>query len=110
VGKFVKGDVVVMPFPYSDLTSAKRRPALVVGELDGDDLVVCQITSKRRPADKYSIELTNRTMKTGHIDVDSWIKAGRIFTADSHLIVRKIGTVDDKTLAVVLSTIISIFS
>jgi len=34
--KFVKGDVVVVPFPFSDLTEAKRRPALVLAELDGD--------------------------------------------------------------------------
>jgi len=41
--KFVKGDVVVVPFPFSDLTEAKRRPALVLAELDGDDRILCQI-------------------------------------------------------------------
>jgi len=43
--KFVKGEVVVIPFPFSDLTQAKRRPALVVTRLEGDDLILCQITS-----------------------------------------------------------------
>jgi mRNA interferase MazF len=110
VGKFVKGDVVVMPFPYSDLSATKRRPALVVGELGGVDLIVCQITSKHRPADAYSIELTNNTMKHGHIDVDSWIKASRIFTADSRLMVRKAGAVNDETLSDVIAAIVSIFT
>jgi hypothetical protein len=32
-----------MPFPFSDLTSTKRRPALVIGELGGDDLVVAKL-------------------------------------------------------------------
>ncbi|WP_242716914.1 hypothetical protein [Microcoleus vaginatus] len=42
---FVKGDVVVVPFPFSDLTQAKRRPALILATLEGKDLILCQITS-----------------------------------------------------------------
>ena len=48
MGRFVKGDVVVVPFPFSDLTWVKRRPALVLAELEGDDLILCQITSQSR--------------------------------------------------------------
>ena len=39
MGKFVKGEVVVLPFPFSDLSSSKRRPALVVTQLRGDDVI-----------------------------------------------------------------------
>ncbi|MCX6680662.1 MAG: hypothetical protein NTX42_09920 [Methanothrix sp.] len=52
--KFVKGDVVVVPFPFSDLTEAKRRPALVLAELDGDDRILCQITSQQF-RDRYAV-------------------------------------------------------
>jgi mRNA interferase MazF len=54
--RFIKGDVVVVPFPFSDLTAAKRRPALIIAELSGDDLILCQITS-HKIMDPYSIEL-----------------------------------------------------
>lgn len=37
--KPVVGAVVVLPFPHSDLTAGKRRPALVVANLSGDDLI-----------------------------------------------------------------------
>ena len=40
MARFVKGDVVVVPFPFSDLSQAKRRPALVVAQLTGDDLIL----------------------------------------------------------------------
>jgi len=45
---------VVVPFPFSDLTSAKKRPALVIAELEGDDLILCQITSQQI-RDRYAI-------------------------------------------------------
>ncbi|MDR0551364.1 MAG: DUF4160 domain-containing protein [Spirochaetaceae bacterium] len=45
MGAFVKGDVVVFPFPYSDLSSAKRRPALIVCDLPGDDIIACLLYS-----------------------------------------------------------------
>ena len=56
---FVRGDVVVVPFPFSDLSRAKRRPALVVAESKADDLILCQITSQQ-VKDEYSISLDDR--------------------------------------------------
>jgi hypothetical protein len=47
MGRFVRGDVVVTPFPYSDLSDSKKRPALVAAALKGDDVILCQITSRR---------------------------------------------------------------
>jgi mRNA interferase MazF len=43
---FVKGDVVVAPFPFSDLSATKKRPALVVATLTGDDVILWQITGQ----------------------------------------------------------------
>ncbi len=56
MAKFVKGDIVVVPFPFSDLTLSKRRPALVIAPLEGDDIILCQITSQT-VKDKYSLSL-----------------------------------------------------
>ena len=36
MGKFVKGDIVVIPFPFTDLSDAKKRPAFVVADLPGE--------------------------------------------------------------------------
>ena len=55
---FVKGDIVVLPFPFSDLSNSKRSPALVLADLQGDDIILCQITSKNTK-DSYAIALDN---------------------------------------------------
>ena len=54
MAKFVKGDVVVVPFPFSDLTQAKRRPALVISKLEGDDIIFCT-NNVRRKNKRYDI-------------------------------------------------------
>jgi mRNA interferase MazF len=56
--RFVKGDIVVLPFPFSDLTQTKRRPALVINQLDGNDLILCAITSQIK-LDRYAVFIEN---------------------------------------------------
>lgn len=46
MARFVSGDVVVLPYPFTDLTSSKVRPALVLAALDRGDIILCQITSQ----------------------------------------------------------------
>ncbi|MEK6891668.1 MAG: type II toxin-antitoxin system PemK/MazF family toxin [Nanoarchaeota archaeon] len=102
--KLVKGDVVVMPFPFSDLSASKRRPALVIAPLEGEDLILCQITSKERH-DKYSIVLANSDFKHGSLNVDSNVRPNKLFTAGKSLIQYKIGSIKDKKLIEVIDSI-----
>ena len=95
MGKFVKGDVVVVPFPFSDLSNAKTRPALVITRLSGDDVILCQITTPYR-IDGYSISLLNTDFASGSINHDSYIRPNRLFTADSNIIIRKAGKISRK--------------
>lgn len=90
MGKFVKGDVVVVPFPFSDLSSSKRRPALVVTQLSSDDVILCQITTPARP-DGYSMPLSKTNFDSGGLDHDSHIRPNRLFTADSRIVAYSAG-------------------
>lgn len=79
LGQFVKGDVVVINFPFSDLSQTKRRPALVLASLKGDDLILCQITSQARE-DDYSIRLEATDFEAGSLNRSSRIRPNRLFT------------------------------
>lgn len=105
--KLVKGDVVVLPFPFSDLSTSKKRPALVVSPLEGEDLILCQITSQLKQ-DKYSIGLTNSDFKQGGLNITSNIKPNKLFTADKSIIQYKIGSIKDKKLKEVIDSICDI--
>ncbi len=103
----VKGDVVVVPFPFSDLTQAKRRPALVLAELEGDDLILCQITS-RNVSDSYAVGLIDSDFTQGGLRLESNIRPNRLFTADSAIVLYRIGSVARPKLAEVVDRVVSI--
>lgn len=73
MAKFVKGDVVVIPFPFSDLSQSKRRPALVLTVLQGNDLILCQITSKS-VKDNYAIPVDQNDFASGRLNQESNIR------------------------------------
>ena len=79
-----------MPFPFSALSHAKRRPALVVAELEGDDVILCQITSQKL-YDKYSIVLSDTDFESGGLRRKSHIRPNRLFIADTRLILYRAG-------------------
>ncbi len=107
--EFVKGDVVVLPFPFSDLSKSKKRPALVVASLQGDDIILCQITSEKR-IDDYSIVLSNSDFKTGTLNLTSMIRPNRIFTADKSIILYKIGSIKEPKIKETEKEITKIFT
>ena len=104
---FVRGEVVIVPFPFSDISQAKRRPALVLADLEGEDLILCQITSQARH-DRYSVPLTRGDFEVGELRVSSYIRPNRLFTADSHIIVYRVGNVYPQKLNEVIDRVITI--
>ena len=107
--RFVKGDVVVIPFPFSDLSKSKKRPALVVANLQGDDIILSQITSEPR-FDAYSIRLTYGDFKSGSLNRTSMIRPNRLFTADKSIILYKVGSIKESKIKEIEKEIVKIFT
>jgi mRNA interferase MazF len=107
--RFIKGDVVVIPFPFSDLSDTKKRPALVLADLPGDDILLCQITSQ--PHNEANVfPLMAAHFVSGALPVSSFIRPTRIFTADKHIIIRKAGTISHALINNVTEYIVSLLT
>ena len=107
MGRFIKGDVVVIPFPFSDLSDSKRRPALIVANPTGDDYILLQITSKS-VKDDYAVLLSDADFKDGSLKRDSNIRPNKIFTADKSIILYKAGSVKNSKFTAVVDSVVSI--
>jgi mRNA interferase MazF len=104
---FIKGDIVVLPFPFSDLSSSKRRPALVLADLEGEDIILCQITSKNA-RDNSVIPLENSDLLSGSLSTSSNIRPNRLFTADKKIIAYTLGQISQSKYSEVVEMIIEL--
>jgi mRNA interferase MazF len=109
MGKPVIGEVVVIPFPQTDLQVGKRRPALVVADLKGDDLILCQITTQSHH-DSYSVALTSGDFEQGRLHVNSFIRPNRLFTVEQSVIVYSAAKVKVSKLDEVRTKLRQLFS
>lgn len=108
MGKFIKGDVVVIPFPFSDMTRTKRRPALVAADIPGEDIILLQITSKTLK-DTYAVELNPSDFIEGNLHQTSSIRPNKIFTFDEKMVLYKAGRISDEKILEVADRIVKIF-
>jgi mRNA interferase MazF len=97
--KPVAGEIVVIPFPRTD--GGKRRPAFVLADLPGADLILCQITS-RGHFDGFAIPLDSSDCECSQLDQPCYIRPQRPFTLEHHLILHSVGKVTEAKLDEVL--------
>ena len=109
MGRFVKGDVVIIPFPFSDLSNSKKRPAFVLANLPGNDIIVCQITSKAH-SDSYALPLEAHDFATGGLPVASFIRPNKIFTADKNIILSTAGHLREAAIHAAVNAVSDIIS
>ena len=95
---FERGDLLLVPFPFSDLSAAKRRPVLALTGPDSyGDFIALPVTS--RPQAEHGLPLTTADLVQGTLPAPSWVRTDRIFTLNASLVVKTVGRVDDRVVA-----------
>jgi len=96
---YKKGDIVLVPFPFTDLSNSKVRPAVIVSEdnVNGDDIIVVFVSSRQNEHLRKHDILIKQSEKNG-LKTDSIIKTGKIATLEKRIILGEIGAMDARLL------------
>ncbi|GBE18705.1 pemK-like protein [archaeon BMS3Abin16] len=97
--QFEQGDIVIVPFPFSDLSSIKQRPVLVLSNNSYNkmsrDIITCAVTSNLKDSE-HSVLIGNKDLTEGGIPKKSRIKADKIFTLEQSIIKKKVARVNKR--------------
>ncbi len=107
--RLVMGDIVVARYPFSDLSSSKRRPAVVVAALECLDPIVCPITSSSK-SDGYSIAIGNDDLDKGSLKYESVVRSTSVFTLERSLIGYRIGHLREPKIKEIEKKLVEIFT
>jgi PemK-like, MazF-like toxin of type II toxin-antitoxin system len=101
------GDVILVPFPFSDLTQSKLRPAIVLADAGGGDWILCQVTSNPY-GDPRAIMIADVGFRQGGLPLTSFARPGKLFTANQGLVVRRVGTLKSEVLSQIIRGVVSL--
>jgi mRNA interferase MazF len=96
-----QGDIVLIPVPFTDLSSTKRRPVIVISNASyhktTTDMVVVAMTSNPAPA-PYSFSITTADLQRGALSRPGTVRVDKIYTLSQSLIARNFGQVNSAIL------------
>lgn len=98
---FEQGEILIVPFPFTDLSGIKQRPVLVISKTEdnkkSEDIITCGITSYLRDI-KHSILIDNEDLIAGKIPKRSRIKLDKLFTIEKSIVKKKIAKLNKESL------------
>jgi len=95
-----QGEIIIIPFPFSDLSGTKQRPVLILSKNEdnskSDDIIACGITSNLKDS-KYSVFISDENIIAGSISTKSKIKVDKLFTVEKGIIKKRLAEIDNST-------------
>jgi mRNA interferase MazF len=101
------GAIVLVPFPFSDLSNTKLRPAVVLADAGLGDWILCQVTSKSY-SDARATLLEDANFAAGSLRVRSYARPGKLFTANRELIVAQVGKLKSEAFAQIINSVVTL--
>ncbi len=101
------GAVVLVRFPFSDLSGTKLRPAVVLADAGRGDWTLCQVTSKPY-GDARAIQLEDASFAEGSLRIASYARPGKLFTANRDLIAGRLGRLKPEAFRKVVDSVVTL--
>lgn len=94
---YKKGDIVLINFPFTDLSKAKKRPVLIIkDENNFNDIVCFQITSQS--IQKSLLKIDQEYLSSGELKLVSFVKYDKCFTLNSEIVDKKLASLNNTFL------------
>lgn len=90
------GEIVTTPIPYTDLNGIKRRPVLIVAEVDAGNRIICAITAQGSSQNEY-IPIEAADMADGKLRHKIWARTNHLYTLNENILTRISALNADKT-------------
>jgi len=108
MGTLTVRSVVLVPFPFSDLSASKLRPAVVLADAGRGDFILCQVTSNPY-SDDDAVPLHGSDFEIGSLHHVSFARPGKLFTANASLVVRNVGVLTKECHRKVIEKVVALF-
>lgn len=96
-----QGDIVLIPIPFTDLSSHKRRPVIVISNdrynATAPDMLVIAMTSNPTLT-AYSFTITSADLTVGSLNRSGTVRVDKLYTLEQTLIIKTFGQVNTRTL------------
>jgi len=103
---YKRGEIVLIPVPFSDLSSIKRRPVLVISNVShnfvNSDMIVVAITSNLQ---QNGIIIETKDLLEGELPKKSLIRYDKIYTLEQSIVIKRLGIVSEIVLKNVINNI-----
>ena len=101
------GTIVLVRFPFSDLSDTKLRPAVVLAQAGRGDVILCQITSQPY-TDNSAIEVLPIDFDAGSLNRTSYVRPAKLFTANDSIVARNVGQLKARKFHAVIDALVEI--
>lgn len=98
---------MLVPYPFSDLSASKVRPAICLADAGRGDWILCQISSNAY-GDPLAVPLNAADFAAGGLLISSFARPGKLFTAHSSLLVRSVGKLNDAAFQRILAVVVNL--
>ncbi|MBC8509120.1 MAG: type II toxin-antitoxin system PemK/MazF family toxin [Chloroflexi bacterium] len=101
--------IVLVSFPFSDLSHSKLRPAVVLAYAEKDDWILCQVTSKSY-GDSWAIKIEDENFEIGSLHLVSYVRPGKLFTANSSIIKSQVGKLKGESFEKIIEAVVKVLN
>jgi mRNA interferase MazF len=101
------GKIILVPFPFADLSQSKLRPAVVLADAGRGDWILCQVTSNPY-GDAGAMSLTDECFSQGSLRITSYVRPGKLFTASFGLMLREVGILRTSVALQIINAVVAI--